>query len=116
MELAIFWLLCAGFSAFLANSKGRSGFNWFCLGVLCGPFALLVGLTPVYVPKPKEQQESKDGELWWIVTRSGLVISFTVMILGAANESLPIILLGLLMFGGCLFGIMQGKEKTDRLH
>ena len=54
MELVwFFWLLCAVFSAVLARSKGRSG-AWFFVGLLFGPFGLLVGLMP-------EQRAQKDS-------------------------------------------------------
>jgi hypothetical protein len=42
----VFWLVCAGFAAAMANARGRSGFGWFLLGVIFGPFALLVGFFP----------------------------------------------------------------------
>ena len=44
--LAVFFLICAGFAAALARSRGRSALGWFCLGVFFGPFALLVVLFP----------------------------------------------------------------------
>lgn len=41
------WFICAIFSAAIASSKERSGFGWFILGFLFGPFALIaVGLMP----------------------------------------------------------------------
>jgi len=40
------WLLF-GFAAMLiANSKSRSGCGWFILGLLLGPFALVVAALP----------------------------------------------------------------------
>ena len=36
------WLVCAAFTAALAYAHARSGFGWFLLGLLFGPFALLV--------------------------------------------------------------------------
>ena len=42
----LFWLVCAGFAAALAHSRGRSALGWFVLGVFFGPFALLVVLFP----------------------------------------------------------------------
>ena len=56
----IFWLVCAGFSAALANSKGRSGGQWFLLGLLFGPFGLLVGLMPVVTQPPSEPKPPAD--------------------------------------------------------
>jgi len=40
----ILWLLFAIFSAMIASSKGRSSLSWFFIGLLFGPFGLLVGL------------------------------------------------------------------------
>ena len=39
-------LVCAGFAAALARSRGRSALGWFILGVFFGPFALLVVFFP----------------------------------------------------------------------
>ena len=35
------WIAVAFFTADAANEKGRDGFNWFWLGLLFGPLALL---------------------------------------------------------------------------
>lgn len=40
------WLLFAIFSAMIANGKGRSGLAWFLVGLLLGPFGLLVAFLP----------------------------------------------------------------------
>lgn len=45
MEMVI-WLLFAVFSAALASSKNRSGLGWFLIGLLFGPFGLLVAFFP----------------------------------------------------------------------
>ena len=42
LVLAVFWLVCAAFSAALAYARGRSAVGWFLLALLFGPFALLV--------------------------------------------------------------------------
>lgn len=52
MGIVIFWLLCAIFSAALASSKNRSGFGWFLLGLLFGPFGLLVAFFPKVETSP----------------------------------------------------------------
>lgn len=45
--LFLFWVVCGIAAAVVAASKNRSGFGWFALGVLLGPFALLmVGFMP----------------------------------------------------------------------
>lgn len=60
MGYGIFWILCAAFSAALASSKNRSAFSWFFLGLLVGPFGLLVAFFPkLDVPS------SGEGE--WVV-------------------------------------------------
>lgn len=41
------WLLFAFFSSALARARGRSSIGWGLLGLLFGPFGLLVGLFPV---------------------------------------------------------------------
>lgn len=43
MEWALcIWLICGVGAAAIANSKGRSTFWWFVLGVLIGPLAILI--------------------------------------------------------------------------
>ena len=46
MEYLIFWLLFGVTAAIIANSKGRSGFRWFCVGALFGPFSLMIAALP----------------------------------------------------------------------
>jgi hypothetical protein len=48
MEPAILflWLLFAVLSAVLANARNRSPVKWLFIGLLCGPFGLLVTLLP----------------------------------------------------------------------
>lgn len=58
MEWVLFWLLCAIFSAALASSKNRSGFGWFLLGLLFGPFGLLVA----FFPRREQPSSSALGE------------------------------------------------------
>lgn len=41
MEWLIFWILCGVGAALIASSKGGSGFLWFIMGILFGPFGLL---------------------------------------------------------------------------
>jgi len=40
------WFIFPVLSAIVANSKGRSSFIWFIMGLLLGPFSLLVALLP----------------------------------------------------------------------
>jgi len=46
MELLLFWILFGVLCAAIAFNKGRSVGGWFLLGILFGPFALVVGLLP----------------------------------------------------------------------
>jgi ribosomal protein S27AE len=39
------WLLFGVVSAFVARKKGRSGCGWFVLGVLLGPFGLILAFA-----------------------------------------------------------------------
>lgn len=55
-------LLFAIFSAVLASSKGRSGIGWFFVGLLFGPFGLLVGFMPPLSTSVKNSNQSNDIE------------------------------------------------------
>ena len=57
MEILIIWLLFGIISAVVASNKGRSGCGWFLLGVLLGPFGLILALV---VSKNQEVVE-KEG-------------------------------------------------------
>ena len=46
MELALLWLVFAVFAMIGATQKNRSGVGWFLVGLLLGPFGLLVYLMP----------------------------------------------------------------------
>jgi hypothetical protein len=46
IAIVVFWLLCAIFSAILASHKHRSAVGWFFVGLLLGPFGLLVAFFP----------------------------------------------------------------------
>lgn len=48
MEFVLVWLLFGVVSGVVATNKGRSGCGWFALGVLLGPFGLILALV---VPK-----------------------------------------------------------------
>jgi membrane protease subunit (stomatin/prohibitin family) len=52
MEIGILaWLLFGIVSAVVAKEKGRSGCAWFALGVLLGPFGLILA----FAVKPQQQ-------------------------------------------------------------
>jgi len=59
MEYIIIWLLFGIASAIAASSKGRSGCGWFILGVLLGPFGLILVLL---MPNLKEQERIQKQE------------------------------------------------------
>ena len=40
------WVLFGVFSAMIASTKGRSAGGWFFMGLIFGPFGLLVALLP----------------------------------------------------------------------
>src|SRR5919204_711080 len=46
MEEALIGLSCGIASAVIASSKGRSAGAWFLLGLLLGPFGLIVAALP----------------------------------------------------------------------
>jgi hypothetical protein len=45
MEYIIIWFLFGIVSAIVASTKGRSGCGWFILGILLGPFGLILSLV-----------------------------------------------------------------------
>ena len=62
MEMAlIFWLLCGVFSAVLAVSRGRSA-AWFLVGLLFGPFGLLVAAMPRVDKTAGRQPVTSDAD------------------------------------------------------
>lgn len=46
MEWIIVWIFCGAISSTIAKNKGRSGVDWFLLGLFFGPFAFTVALLP----------------------------------------------------------------------
>jgi len=59
MEFALgIWLLFGLAAGAVASSKGRSGCGWFILGVLLGPFGLIVALLPS--SEQKDQAKARD--------------------------------------------------------
>ncbi len=55
MEYLLIWVVfgCAAFS--LAKGKNRSGILWFFIGLLIGPFAILI--VALMKPLPGQDQE-----------------------------------------------------------
>ncbi len=75
---------CACMSGIVASEKGHNGLNWFLLGGLFGPFALLgaIGL-PVRQAEPKSAPADNGG----IVVREPGVPAGPVRGLAARGES-----------------------------
>lgn len=46
MEIVVILMLFGIAAALIASAKGRSALGWFVLGVLFGPFGLLVAVFP----------------------------------------------------------------------
>ena len=63
MTIFIFisWILFAVFSAFIANAKNRSSASWFFIGLIFGPFGLVVGLLPSL--KSKSELEAGKNQI-----------------------------------------------------
>ena len=55
--LVIVWVLFGVACAVIATNKGRSGFGWFILGFLLGPFGFILALV---VPKNQEVVEKES--------------------------------------------------------
>lgn len=57
MEYLIIWVLFGVASAVLAKDKGRSRPLWFILGLLIGPFAILI---QVFLPTTSRGDQDYD--------------------------------------------------------
>jgi hypothetical protein len=64
MELVLIWCLFGLVAAIIANVKGRSGCGWFLLGILLGPFALVIAFLPSMAQKEiqKAQDQGEAGD------------------------------------------------------
>jgi hypothetical protein len=60
-----FWLVCAICSTILASYKNRSALGWFFVGLLCGPFGLLIALFPRLAAAPSTVPAQDDFEERW---------------------------------------------------
>jgi len=58
MEIVLLWLLFGVFSAMIASGKNRSTAGWFFVGILFGPFGLLVAAMPKLDDSAKESKPS----------------------------------------------------------
>ncbi len=63
MTFLFLWFLFGLISAIVASRKGRSGCGWFLLGVLLGPFGLLLALVVGANEKNVEDQALQSGAM-----------------------------------------------------
>jgi hypothetical protein len=63
MGLLIFWILCGVVAAVVAGNKGRNGCGWFALGVLLGPFGLILALVVSKNQPVVEQEAVESGKM-----------------------------------------------------
>ena len=63
MEILVIWLLFGIVSAVVAANKGRSGCGWFALGILLGPFGLILSLVVQDNRKVLEKEAVNSGEM-----------------------------------------------------
>jgi len=61
MEYVLIWCLFGFVAAIIAGAKGRSGCGWFLLGVLFGPFSLVIAFLPSLTQK-EIQEAQYHGE------------------------------------------------------
>lgn len=63
MEFLVIWLICAGVTAAIASSKGRSGIGWFLIGAVLGIFGIiLVACLPSLAVLPQDRATFYDYE------------------------------------------------------
>lgn len=64
MEYVLIWCLFGFVAAIIASTKGRSGCGWFLLGILLGPFALVIAFLPSMAQKEIQiaQQQGEAGD------------------------------------------------------
>jgi hypothetical protein len=60
MGWVIFWFLCGVASAIIGGHRGRSGFAWYLLGCLVGPFGILLALMV------SKQTQAAPGHAPWL--------------------------------------------------
>jgi Tfp pilus assembly protein PilE len=63
MEFVLIWVLFGIISAVIASNKGRSGCGWFLLGVLLGPFGLILALVVSKNLATVEEKAVQVGEM-----------------------------------------------------
>jgi RNA polymerase subunit RPABC4/transcription elongation factor Spt4 len=63
VEYILIWLLFGVVCAIIASNKGRSAFGWLVLGVLLGPFALVLVLVASKNEPVVEKQALGSGDM-----------------------------------------------------
>ena len=54
MPFLLIWLCFGIAAAIVASNKNRSGFGWFLLGILLGPFGLIFALVVAKIERPPD--------------------------------------------------------------
>ena len=62
MGFVIIWILFGIVTAVVASNKGRNGWGWFFIGVLLGPFGLILALVISPVRQTNETKSLHSGE------------------------------------------------------
>jgi hypothetical protein len=82
MGLVIIWVLFGIASAIVAGQKNRSGFGWFLLGILLGPFGLIFILILPKLPGTETQTHVHYDDYWtcpacgWHVSKANVTCPF----------------------------------------
>lgn len=63
MEILLIWLLFGIVSSVVASKKGRDGCGWFLVGVLLGPFGLILAFVASENRDAVESKALQGGEL-----------------------------------------------------
>jgi hypothetical protein len=63
MEFLFIWLVCGVISAIIGSNKGRDGCGWFLVGVLLGPFGIILALVVSKNERVVESQAVASGDM-----------------------------------------------------
>ncbi len=76
------WIICAGFSSYIANQKNRSATNWFVLGLLFGIFALISIAAIPSIPKINTGSNKNigGGLNCWMCSGCGQLNGFVITV------------------------------------
>jgi hypothetical protein len=56
MSVVVIWLLFGVIASVIAMNRGCSGFGWFLLGIVLGPFAIALAFMPKKTEAPSENR------------------------------------------------------------